>query len=811
MQSKTIFRHRRAILIVSLLVTAGGAIFGFGAIGNLATAGFVADNSESYKIAKLFDKTFVDSDPDYYAILEHEHWLVDDQEFRDGFEQLKVVLSKLPVHSILSPFDYPTTADSLISNDRTKAMITFRQNQDKPIMKHEHLDAAVEHGDVSLKVTFSGAELVNEEVSATILVDLARAESFTLPIVIAFMVLAFQGVVAFLPALAVAFFTIVWSLVVIRLVNYGTDMSEFAVNAITLMGLGVSVDYSLFVVLRFQEERTKFPTHDLSILMDRVLATSGRTVFFSAVTVALSLTGTFFFNEYYIYSMGFAIILVVCFAALATLTILPAILFTLDKKIFVWSTRDIYNGCVQCFQKCCSKNSEPKSTDATEQREWQLSDGRWYRITIFCMRFALPLCVIIFAGLGGLLYVFFSEAQLASPTPLTLPKGSNNRYAYEVTQHDFDAAGQTTNKVYLRTINKLGVWDPEFLLQMQEFATNLEAIENVASVSCLVRFGLGDNITAYLAAYEPFQTNPDMHSPLRDPFYLTNMENIAVVEINIGREQFSSQAKRVLTKSRQLLDRSFFNSDGSRSIEEWGITGASALNHDMFDDVFEQLPKWLAVMIVSIYVLILAMTGSVFLPLKAISVAILSLSASLGVLVLVFQRGNGEDVLEFTATGHIDGLQLIFIFSLAFGLSMDYELFIIGRVLEIHNRVPNTKIAVASGLQGTARAVTMAAIVLAIVMAAFISSRTGILKLIGLGVAFSIVVDATIVRIVLVPGMMQLLGPLNWWAPAFIKRIVAVLNLKEKTFDDDPPESAEAASSNQFQNNVQSTETLDNL
>eukprot|EP00299_Pterocystis_sp_00344_P020103 c9898_g1_i1.p1 GENE.c9898_g1_i1~~c9898_g1_i1.p1 ORF type:complete len:830 (-),score=202.40 c9898_g1_i1:166-2655(-) len=812
MNSKWIFRYRTAILVTASIVTIGGAIFGFGAIGTLSTQGFDAKHSEAKKIEELCVDKFVSPIPDYFAILEHDHWLVNQTEFIDAYYQFKDAVKTLPVRSIVSAFDHPTTADALISNDGTKAMVTIRRKDEhhgKILLAHDFKKAV--HGN-PLKITFSGKRMIEEEVSEVILEDLARAETFTLPVVCVVMVLAFQGVVATGPALAVAIFTIVWSLVSIRLVNYATPMSEFAVNVITLMGLGVSVDYSMFIILRFREEKEKFPNQDLVVLMNQVLNTSGRTVMFSAVTVALSLTGTFFFDEYYVYSMGFAIILVVIFASISSSILLPAILFVLNDKIFLLSTKEMSTAVCKRYsesrlrhlcssQKCATKKIvrspiEKNESSATQSIESipvettpvdvknpapALSDGIWYRLTMFTMKYATPLCIAIVAGLVGLLYVFVSEVQVASPTPMILPKSEDARYAYEITQKEFTTAGKTSLVVYLHTVEKLGVWDPQFLIQLDDFVSSVENLEHVTEVSCLVRFGLGKNVTNYLIAYAPYQTEPDKSSSLFDPFYLTNMDDIALVSISISSTKFTKSADRVLNNIRDLLDKSFYDDNGDRSIDESGVTGESALNHDMFQDVWEQLPKWLAVMMVSIYILLLLMTGSVFLPLKAIASAVLSLSASLGVLVLVFQRGNGEDVLEFTSTGQIDGLQLIFIFSLAFGLSMDYELFIVGRIQEFYEYSKNTRVSVASGLQSTARAVTMAAIVLAVVMGAFVSSRTTILKLIGVGVSLSIVVDATIVRVILVPGMMELMGSLNWWAPSWITRLVDRLNLKERS------------------------------
>jgi RND superfamily putative drug exporter len=439
---------------------------------------------------------------------------------------------------------------------------------------------------------------------------------------------------------------------------------------------GVSIDYSLFIILRFREDRTAFPEAPVVEAVDRVIATSGRTVMFSAITVALSLTGTFFFHEYYIYSMGLGIIYVVCVASLASLSILMTILIHFDLRLFRWSTDAI----VASIQR---KFSSAKATSLTQddalKTPVRMEDGKWYRMTILSMKYAVPICILIIGGLSALLYVFVAEAEFGSPSVYILPKSSKVRYVYDTVSHSFSATGMTSLEIYLETLDNGGVWTPEFLTSLDEFASTIETHDNVASIQCIVRVGDPKPIADYITYYTPaLNGNFSEVNELYDPYFLTDLDRIARVSVALNSSLYGSASKNMVKLARKLLSEMFIDSNGDPLLSASGVTGQTAQSYDLYLDIGNELPKWFGVMVSSIFLLLTIMTASVILPFKAIATALLSLCATLGVLVFIFQQGKGQDLLDFTATGTIDGQQLIFIFSLAFGLSMDYELFILG-------------------------------------------------------------------------------------------------------------------------------------
>eukprot|EP00301_Raphidiophrys_heterophryoidea_P024093 c7709_g1_i1.p1 GENE.c7709_g1_i1~~c7709_g1_i1.p1 ORF type:complete len:833 (+),score=252.12 c7709_g1_i1:171-2669(+) len=785
--SNFLLKHSTWILLFAVISTAGVAIFGFGAFGRLATQGFEDSTSESYKTAKLFAKNFDVIDSAILAVLEHPVWGVDDVEFRNATMLFVQEMSSLPIFGVMSYISHPENV-WLISDNRMKALVTFNQltNYTGTITKKQ-LENQI-HGN-PLEASFFDRDLLSAEIGETILQDLVRAEISTLPIVLIFVILTFQGVVAAAPAFGTAAIAIVWSLALLRLTNMGTDVSEFAINVVTLTGLGVSIDYSLFIILRFREERMKRPKEDVTRALDRVIATSVRTVLFSAITVAFSLTGTFFFNEYYVYSMGLAIIFVVVIAAFASCTVLLTILVRFDKAIFRLSTTDMINYVHErMFTAGCRKTMAAISPSTSGKIE----DGWWYRATLFSIRFAIPLCVLIIAGLAGLLSVFVSEAVFGATTVDVLPESSSVRHAADTISNEFTLAGRANLQVYLETKLSRGVWTADFLTEMDKFATAIEQHHQVSSVSCMVRVGPPQDVSVFIGAYAPYLTDTTLTSDLYEPYFLTNMDKIARVSISLNTHTTSKPSKEMVRQARILLTSLFRDANGTSLLQTHGVAGLPAVTYDLYLDIGKQLPKWFATMMVTIFVLITAMTRSVVLPLKAIATALLSLAATLGVLVLVFQKGHGHQLLNFTSTGDIDGLQLIFIFSLAFGLSMDYELFILGRVQESYEKTHDLKIALATGIQGSGRAVTMAAVLLAIVMASFISSSTSLLKMIGLGVALSIVVDATIVRTILVPGLMSMMGKWNWWAPQWLQRLLMRLNIAEQDLQDEADADGDA-------------------
>jgi RND superfamily putative drug exporter len=431
-------------------------------------------------------------------------------------------------------------------------------------------------------------------------------------------------------------------------------------------------------VLRFLEDRRHFPDAHITEALDRVIATSGRTVLFSAITVALSLTGTFFFHAYYVYSMGLAIIFVVVIASFTSLTVLMAILARYDMLLFKWSTADFFRYVrVRLFPKYEERRrreSKVMTFDEKVKADW------WYRSAMFSIRFAVPLCTVIIAGLVGLLYVFVSEASFGS---FDAPHDTDYFRFVSKVEANFPEYGLGSLNVYLETKQVRGVWTEEFLVQLDQFATDIEELPDIASVGCIVRVN-GNNITNYIQTYAPMTSNNNI-SPsnpiyaLYDPYFLTDLNTITRVNIAMSILARDQNAPKVVSRVRHLLRNTFIDTTTGKSLLiEGGVTGDAAADYDLYQDIARELPNWLSVMVCSIYFLLFMMTASVVLPFKAIITALLSLCATLGVLVLVFQKGHGAKVLGFSPTGRIDGLQLIFVFSLAFGLSMDYELFILG-------------------------------------------------------------------------------------------------------------------------------------
>jgi putative drug exporter of the RND superfamily len=539
-------------------------------------------------------------------------------------------------------------------------------------------------------------------------------------------VVVFASAVAGMLPLAVGGFAIVGTLLLLRLLGDLTDVSIYALNLTTALGLGLAIDYSLFIVSRYREELRAGREPAAALLV--TMATAGRTVLFSAATVAVSLLALLVFPLYFLRSFGYAGIAVVALAAVGALVVLPALLAVLGRR-------------VDRLRLPIRRRRVARPSAA--------GGGFWHRLATGVMRRPLPVATAVVALLL-LLGTPFLGVRFGLPDDRVLPAGAASRQVADALRAGF-AADESSALSVVAT----GIGDPTGRRQdIDRYATALSRLDDVSRVDALSgSYADGRRLQAPSPAAMRFAAP--------DGTWLSVVPSVAS----------SSPRGEDLVARIRALPAPF----GAQ------VTGPAAQLVDTKASLAAHLPAAAAIIATVTFLLLFLMTGSVVVPLKALVLNLLSLTAAYGAMVFVFQDGHLADVLGFTATGTIDTSMPVLMFCIAFGLSMDYEVFLLSRIKEEHDRTGDTVAAVAVGLERSGRIVTTAAALLAIVFAAFATSRVSFLQLFGVGTALAVVVDATLIRALLVPAFMRLAGQANWWAPAPLRRLHRRVGLRDGT------------------------------
>lgn len=541
---------------------------------------------------------------------------------------------------------------------------------------------------------------VNEHVES----DLVRAELIAFPLLFLASLWVFRSAVAALLPLLVGGLTIVISLLFLRGINEGIDISIFALNLITGLGLGLSIDYSLFMVSRYREELQRVGPGREAIT--RTMMTAGRTVAFSSATVAGAGLALMVFPLRFLYSMGIGVTLVSFVAALVSLVVLPSLFAVLQHRVNALAPRR--------WQR--AREAEARADQA----------GFWYRLSQFVMRFPVAVALVGTAMLLALGAPFLG-IKLTGVDATVLPEGSSAKLVDATLREDFPGADAS----------------PILLAA--------KAPESEASS---------------IASYADELRTLDSRAQVTEPRYLGD---------DVWRIDVLSP-ERALTDHTRGLVKEIRAQDAPVDVL---VGGESAGNVDQLDAIKRGLPLAMLILAALTLFTLFLMTGSVILPIKALIMNVLTVSATFGVLVLIFQHGRLEGPLDYTSQGALESTQPVFLFAVAFGLSTDYAVFLLTRIKEARDAGAGERESVALGLQRTGRIVTAAALLFAIALGAFATSEIIFIKELGIGTAVAVLIDATIVRAMLVPSLMALLGKRNWWAPRPLRRMHERIGLSE--------------------------------
>ncbi|MEU4764104.1 MMPL family transporter [Actinosynnema sp. NPDC023794] len=670
------YRRRWVVLIATVALAVVGGIWGLGVFDRLSQGGYEAPTSEAARANQVAQDAFGRQGGDVLVVYNTTDPV--------KLQQIAGELSDLPADAVLKvqpPFPSPQSGKSLVvitltSGDSNTQLKQYDQIADR--LQVDGLDAQV-----------GGLVPTQKAISDMSASDLTKAEAVSLPIVLILLVIIFGGLVAASLPVLVGGLAIMGSLGVLHAVSLVADVNSFAVNVASLLGLGMAIDYGLFMVGRFREELAAGRATPDAVR--RTVMSAGRTVMFSATLLVIALAGLLLFPQGFLKSLSYGGMSAVAIAAVVSLTLLPALLAVLghrvDKLAMPWR-----------------KKKAP-------------SEGGWRRLAGRVMKrpvlFALPIVLLLLALGSPFLGVKFGEV-----TEKVLPEGNPARVAAETVNHDFAALSNAGFKIVI-------TGDPS-QAEVQEFLGDVGAVP-----------GVGE---AQIAA-EP-------------------AGGVWLINAGLDQDALSDESKQALREVRALAGPG----------DEVLVGGSTAMVTDSLDAIGEKLPLMILLLVGATFVLMFLAFGSVLLPIKAVVMSALSLSATFGVLVWVFQDGHGASLLGVTPAPLESGI-VVLMAAVVFGLSTDYEVFLLSRMVEARGRGASTEEAVTAGLAKTGRVITAAALLLIVVTGAFAFSQITMMRFVGVGMILALALDATVVRMLLVPAVMKMLGDAAWWAPGPLRRI----------------------------------------
>ncbi|MFN2486907.1 MAG: MMPL family transporter [Acidimicrobiia bacterium] len=702
-----VVRWRVLILILALLgMVAAGAIGG-GVAERLSNGGFEDPEAESVQAAEVLADQFGVSPPEV-VIIATAPGSVDDQEAAaTGVALGQALAAEDHVTSVASYWTLgaPPPLRSVDGN-RALVFVTLDGDQSQ-LLDYSATLADKYRGDFQgLGIAVGGEGPLFAEVTETVESDLVTAESIALPITLILLVIVFGSVVSALLPLGVGVFAIVGTFLILDVLARVTEVSIFALNLTTALGLGLAIDYALFVVSRFREELAL--GNETGEAVRRTVQSAGRTVLFSAGTVMVSLAAMLVFPLAFLRSFGYAGIAVVALAAIGAVVVLPALLAVLGPRVEKLRVRQLRNN---------------------------TSTGVWHRIAMAVMKRPVPIATIAI-GLLVFLGLPFLDARFGQADDRVLPPGSEARVVGDLLRTEF--AGFDSSPI---DVVALGLTD---VAAIDALSAELSTFEGVARVD--------SQTGTYLAGAQAI------------PASLANMrfasDGGTYLQVVPAVEPGSAEAEALVEEIR-----------GMDAPVDLALTGPTASLVDSKEAIYSDLPLALAIIGAVTFVVLFLMFGSILVPAKAVILNLLSLSATFGSMVWIFQQGHLADLLGFAPTGQLDLTMPILMFAIAFGLSMDYEVFLLSRIKEEYDHTGDNVGSVAAGLERTGRVVTSAAVLIAVVMIAFATSGVTMMKMFGIGMTLAVLVDAFIVRATLVPAFMRLAGRANWWAPRFLRNI----------------------------------------
>ena len=719
----------RRIIAFAVLLTISAAVFGVPVAKSLSAGGFQDPTAESSAAARLLAEKFNQGDMQLVFTVAAPAGAESPAARAAGLAVVDALEASPHIASVTSTWTAPPAAIAdLVSRDGSTGLIVagitggenYAQRHAQALVDAITEDVLPAHPDIT--VTPGGQAMVYSQITKQSERDLLLMESIAIPLSFLVLVWVFGGLLAAALPMAVGALAIVGSMAVLRLITHFTDVSIFALNLTIALGLALAIDYTLLIVSRYRDELADGVPAEQALV--RTMLTAGRTVLFSATTVALSMAAMVLFPMYFLKSFAYAGIATVAFAAFAAVIVAPAVIVVLGPRLNSFDVRRL-------FRRLRGRpEPQPKAVE-------QLF---WYRSTKFVMGRAVPI------GLAGVALLLLAGAPFLGvkwgfPDDRVLPKGASAHQVGDELRDDF--ANNSDTAVTVVVPDATGLAPADF----DRYAAELSRVTDVAAVTAPTgTFVAGARVGP--------------------PAGATGMaDGSAFLTVASDVPLFSDTSENQLDALHAVAG------PGDRDVQ---LTGIAQINRDSVSAITSRLPLVLGVIAAITFVLLFLLTGSVVLPLKALVLNVLSLTAAFGALVWIFQDGH-LGAFGTTPTGTLVANMPVLLFCIAFGLAMDYEVFLISRIREFwlasgRTRADNDQ-SVALGLARTGRVITAAALVMSISFAALIAAQVSFMRMFGLGLTLAVLVDATLVRMVLVPSFMHVLGRWNWWAPKPLVRL----------------------------------------
>jgi uncharacterized membrane protein YdfJ with MMPL/SSD domain len=732
----------RRIIAVAGLVMVAAAVFGMPVAKSLSAGGFQDPTSESARATRLLAGKFGQSDQQLLITVTAPDGA--------GGGRARAVATDIVDRLTRSPHvvgvssawtSRPEAAKELVSRDGKTGLIVAAvkggENDAQHYAKALADDVAYDRDGITVRA--GGVATVYSFITAQTKRDLLLMESIAIPLSFLVLVWVFGGLLAASLPIVVGLMAISGAMTVLRLITFTTDVSIFALNLTTALGLALAIDYTLLIVSRFRDELAAGADSDAALV--RTMETAGRTVLFSAVTVALSMAAMVLFPMYFLRSFAYAGVATVAFAAAAAVVVTPAAIVLMGDRLDTLDVRRLMRRLL----------NRPDPVARPVQQQF------WYRSTKFVMRRAVPIGLGI-AALLLLLGAPFLGVKWGHPDDRVLPTTASPHQVGDQLRNDFASNFETTINVVVPDAGGAAVAD------IDRYAADLSRVQDVSAVSAPTG--------TFLAGYRV--------GPPSAPTGVA--QGSAFLTVRSTVPLFSDSSKTQLDRLRAMP-----GPDGQGVL----MGGGAQVSRDTVDAVTSRLPWVIGLTAITTFVLLFLLTGSVVLPLKALVLNVISLSAAFGALVWIFQDGR-LGALGTTSTGTLETTLPVLLLGIAFGLSMDYEVFLLSRIREYwlasaRTREDNSE-SVALGLAHTGRVITAAALIMSIAFAALIPAQVSFMRMFGIGLTLAVLVDATLVRMALVPAFMQVMGRWNWWAPTPLTRLHERIGLREE-----PPAKEAAA------------------
>ncbi|MNI00003.1 Membrane protein YdfJ [compost metagenome] len=576
-----------------------------------------------------------------------------------------------------------------------------------------------------MNVYVSGGTAILYDMQQASKKDIVKAEMIGLPIALIVLLIVFGTLIGALLPMVVGIMSVTATLGITYFIAQHYSLSNFLPNMVTMLGLAVGIDYALFLVSRFREELKRQPNVAEAVAMTS--QTAGKSIFFSGIAVLIGLLGMMFVDLNFFRSLCLGGVIVVSISVLVASTLLLSLLGTLGARI----------NSLQVLPK---------------RLRLQGTSQFWERVAYWVMK--RPLLLVIVVGCG-LLYMMvpLGSMKVNVPNAEVLPPSYESRYGADLMKQTYDS--RETNPLQIRIHTEADVWQEGSIHSVRAYAQKVAALDGIKEVKSYVHVLGQQQSDAELAA--SFK-QAELRERLEDMKLAKNHTALLVV---IPEQDPDDPITDTLVRSLRNLD-----SEGLDVL----VTGGPAYRLDIIDRIQDRIPEVLIFVLGITYIVLLIAFRSVLLPLKAVLMNVLSLGASLGIVVLVFQHGFMAEALNITSIGYVSATLPVIIFCIVFGISMDYEVFLISRIAEEYEATGNNELSTAEGLKKTGSLITSAAFILIVVVGSFLFTDIEIMKALGLGLGLAVLIDATIIRVMLVPALMKLLGEVNWWAPKWLQR-----------------------------------------